>query len=216
MTLVPAVVRHALVAALALSACSVFAQTGDSACGNPFRNHYGPYDYRTASQEQKVTVDSVHFTPTVESLQGGNTSMGPGGDLSYTLNVFPNHHRALMSMMKFALRERTSQPPGSSRTIQCWFDRGERFRPDDAMVKVIHGMYLMQAGKSGEAVEKLEQARGLEPENPNVQYNLGLAYFDLKMYDKALQSAHAAYAAGFPLPGLRNKLQRAGKWRAPE
>ena len=34
-------------------------------------------------------------------------------------------------------------------------------------------------------------------------------------YDKALASAHRAYGAGFPLPGLKNKLKRAGKWREP-
>ena len=45
--------------------------------------------------------------------------------------------------------------------------------------------------------------------------DLGLAYADLKQYDKALESAHRAYGAGFPLPGLKNKLKRAGKWREP-
>lgn len=200
---------------LASLATGAVAQLGEGVCGDPFRNHYGPYDYRLTTAEQRAIVERIHFTPAVESLRAGNTSSGPGGDLSYTLNVYPNHHRALMSMMKFAVREGTSQPRGSARRVECWFDRAERFRPDDAMVKVIHGMYLMQAGKSQQAVVKLEQARTLESNSANVHYNLGLAYFELKEYDKALESAHAAYSAGFPLPGLRNKLQRAGKWRAP-
>lgn len=192
------------------------AQLGPSVCGDPFRNHYGPFDYRQTTAAQREIVERFHFTPVVESLQAGNTSMGPGGDLEYTLNVYPNHHRALMSMMKYAIREKSSRPGNVKFSIQCRFDRAERYRPDDAMVKVIHGLYLLQTGKPGDAVEKLEQARLLDASNGNVHYNLGLAYVDLKQYDKALASAHLAYAAGFPLPGLREKLRRLGKWRDPE
>ncbi len=52
-------------------------------------------------------------------------------------------------------------------------------------------------------------------DDANVHYNLGLAYVDLKQYDKALLSAHKAYQLGFPLMGLKNRLQRAGAWREP-
>ena len=186
---------------------------GNSPCGDPFRNHYGPYDYRVTTPQQRAIVENVHFTPAVESLRAGNTSMGPGGDLEYTLNVYPNHHRALMSLMKFAVREKNVRPGGVKFSIECRFDRAERFRPDDAMVKVIHGLYLIQTGKTADAVSKLEQARVLDNNNANVHYNLGLAYFDLKKYEQSLASAHTAYAQGFPLPGLRDKLTRAGKWR---
>ena len=93
--------------------------------------------------------------------------------------------------------------------MDCWFDRAERFRSDDPMVKVIHGMYLHQTGKSAEAVAKLEAARQLDSQDANLDYNLGLAYFDVGHYEKALQSAHRAYAAGFPLPGLREKFAAA-------
>ena len=195
-----------------LVAADANGQIGDSACGNPFRNHYGPYDYRVTTPAQRAIVENVHFTPRVETLRGGNTSAGPGGDLEYTLNVYPNHHRALMAMMKFAIREKTNRPGGVKITVDCRFDRAERFRSDDAMVKVIHGIYLLRTGKESEAIEKLEQARQLDPRNTNVHYNLGLAYFDLKRFDEALASARIAYAGGFPLPGLREKLKRAGRW----
>lgn len=191
-----------------------YAQLGEAVCG-ALTNHHGPFDYRKASVDDLKLVERAHFTPSVENLISGNTSSGPGGGLSYTLNVFPNHHRALMSMMKFALREKRSIPSGSRRTIECWFDRGERFAPDDAMVKIIHGLYLTRAGKTVEARDKLDEARALGLMDANGYYNLGLGYFDLHEYDKALESAHAAYAQGFPLPGLRDKLRRAGKWRDP-
>lgn len=147
-------------------------------------------------------------------LQAGKSG-AIGGDLDYTLRASPNHHRALMSIVKLGQRERTDKPRGSRYTIACWLDRAERFQPEDAMVKVIHGLYLVQTGKPAAAVPKFEQARDLDSKNANVHYNLGLAYFDLKKFDQALESAHVAYAQGFPLPGLRDKLRRAGKWRDP-
>ncbi len=207
-----AVRRYALALILAVPGVAA-AQLGDMVCGNPFQNHYGPFDYRASNPSQRAIVESVHFTPAVENLLRGNTSMGPGGDLTYTLDVYPNHHRALMAMMKLALREKRSRPSESSRTMECWFDRGERYAPDDAMVKVIHGLYLIGMGKSAEARTKLDEARALDSVDGNAHYNLGLAYFDLQQFDRALESAHAAYAQGFPLPGLRDKLRRAGKWR---
>ena len=201
--------RYALAVTIVFSPIGAFA--GESDCGS-LQNHFGPFDYRSASAENRRLVEGTHFTPKVESLAGGNTTITPGGDMGYTLNVFPNHHRALMALIKLSEREKTDKPRGMGHTVACWFDRAERFRPDDATVKMLHGIYLMRKGKMQAAAEKLEQANALAGEDANILYNLGLAYFDLKQYDKALTNAHAAYALGFPLPGLRDKLKRAGKW----
>ncbi|MDX9885110.1 tetratricopeptide repeat protein [Thauera sp.] len=198
------------VLAFALQLPVAFAQ-GQAVCGS-LNNGYGPFDYRTQKDRLEV-VERFHFTPEVETLSKGKSSSAIGADIAYTLRAFPNHHRALMAMLKLAAREKTSTPKGSDYTMSCWFDRAERFRADDAMVKVIHGIYLIQTGKSGEALGKLEAARALDGGSANVHYNLGLAYFNLGQYEKALTSAHAAYGAGFPLPGLRDKLKRAGRWR---
>ena len=186
------------------------ASQGYSLCGS-LENGFGPFDYRV-DKEHLVVVEKWHFNQQVETLVRGNTSVNIGADISYTLRAYPNHHRALMAMRNLARREKVDKPAGSTYTVACWFQRAERFQPDDGMVKVLHGIYLMGAGRAQEAVAKLEAARSLDSGNPNVHYNLGLAYLDLRQYDKALESAHRAYAAGFPLAGLRNRLKRAGQW----
>jgi tetratricopeptide (TPR) repeat protein len=63
-------------------------------------------------------------------------------------------------------------------------------------------------------VRRFKEANGLLGDDLNVHYNLGLAYFELKDYDQALEHAKRAYALGHPLPGLRDKLKRAGKWES--
>lgn len=204
-----------LATALVFGASGVSAQSGEAECGNPFRNHFGPFDYRTASKADKDLVERAHFTPKVESLRGGNTTMTAGGDMAYTLNVFPNHHRALLAMIKLGQKEKTNRPRDFGYSIECRFDRAERFAPNDAVVKSLHGVYLMQKGLYQDARKKFEEALELSGDNANIHYNLGLAYFELKDYDKALASAHKAYQLGFQLPGLRNKLEKAGKWREP-
>lgn len=182
-------------------------------CGD-LRNAYGPFDYRTEKSKLEI-VEGAHFLPFVENLSRGNTSATPGGDIDYTLRASPNHHRALLSMMNLARKEKTEKPRGSRYSIACWLDRAERFAPNDAMVKTLYGTYLLQKGKAKEGTKKLEQALELAGDNANIHYNLGLAYYELKDYDKALASAHKAYQLGFQLPGLRNKLEKVGKWRDP-
>jgi tetratricopeptide (TPR) repeat protein len=199
-----------VVVQLAFSSVVVIAQETCGSLASP--GQYGPYDYRTERQKLEI-VEGTHFLPFVENLSRGNTGVRPGGDIDYTLRASPNHHRALLAMMNLAVREKTDKSSGSRYTVSCWLERAERFRPDDAMVKVLSGIYLLRLGKSRDAVAKLEEAVVSGQNDGNVYYNLGLAYFELKNYDKALENAHRAYRAGFPLPGLRNKLTAVGKWR---
>jgi len=195
---------------LPVSAAHAQASLAGAGCG-ALENAYGPYDYRTDKDKLGI-VEKFHFGPQQESLTAGSRV---GGDLDYTLRAFPNHHRALMAMMKLGAKQKRAQATNTNYSVECYMMRAEVFRPDDAMVKVIYGLYLMQSGRAKDAIAKLEAAREGDSQNANVNYNLGLAYAELRQYDKALESAHRAYEAGFPLPGLRNKLQRAGQWRDP-
>jgi hypothetical protein len=71
-------------------------------CGT-LANHYGPFDYTNARhyREKLPIVERAHFNRDVESLRRGQTAVRPGPDLHYVLGTFPNHHRALYSMLNY-------------------------------------------------------------------------------------------------------------------
>ncbi len=187
--------------------------SGELACGSLHaRGQFGPFDYRVAPAEPKALVEGAHFTSEVRALVRGNAGT-IGADIDYTLRAFPNHPEALLSMMNLSFKEKTKKPVGTRWPVECYFDRGERWRGDDSNVKLLFGIYLLRLGRNSEALVKLDAAEKLASEDPNLFYNLGLAFFDLKQYDRALTYAHRAYALNFPLPGLRDKLRRAGAWK---
>lgn len=195
------------------AATAALAQPGNWACG-PLTNTYGPYDYRT-DRDKLPLVLGAHFTPEVEALIRGTTSHRPGGDIDYTLRAIPNNHRALLAMVRLGEKEKTPQPSGSRYTIECWFERAILFRPDDGIVRMIYSSYLNSKGRLPEANRQLEMATNYAKDSAFTHYNIGLHYFDLKNYDKALAQAHKAIELGFPQTILRDKLQSVGKWAEP-
>lgn len=133
----------------------------------------------------------------------------------YTLEHFPNHHRALSSMARLGLREKSAQPVGANFSISCYFERAIAYAPHDATARMVYGTYLLATEQDAQALEQLREAGRLAPEHATIQYNLGLMYVKKKDYAQASVHAQKAYALGFPLPGLKNKLKAAGKWREP-
>lgn len=202
---------------LTIAACALVLTTFNArafdACG-PLKNAFGPYDYRARQEfrDKLYLVEIAHFTESVQMLQRGNTS-SLGGDIDYTLRAFPNHPRALSAMANLAIRDRTDKPSGAKYTVDCYFERAIRFAPDDGTVHMIYGNWLFKTGAKDKALQEYQTAEKYAENDANLQYNLGLYYLDAKEYDKALAHAHKAYDLGFQLPGLRNKLVAAGKWR---
>ena len=190
-----------------------WAEVSEFSCGQ-LRNPYGPYDYRSDKDKLPI-VEGAHFTPEVANLIRGTTGERPGGDIDYTLRAFPNHPGALMSMVRLGDKEKTARPSGSRYTVECWLNRAVRFRDNDPTVKMIYATYLAKKGNNEGALKQLNDAVQLGEDNANLQYNIGLVYFNLRKYDEALNYAHLAYGSGFPLPGLRDKLKKAGKWKEP-
>jgi tetratricopeptide (TPR) repeat protein len=179
-------------------------------CGGPLdANNFGrPIDVNDPVDQDKVhIVVKYHFTPEVAALVRGSTAKLPG-DIHYTLRHIPNHYGALESMARFQLQD----PRLSDRyfTVDCYFERAFAFRPKDSRLYLLYGTYLHRVRRYGEALRAYEHAEELGLESPELYYNRGLLEFERENLDKAAAYAAKAYAGGYPLPALRNKLDKAG------
>lgn len=200
-----------LISSIAISAILISTDLGAAPhCGELLQVR----DYTNTDEDNRRflgTVEQHHFTSNVENLRHGNTGT-LGADLNYTLMIYPNHYRALAAFGNLSLRDKTLKPQDAKYSVGCFFDRAIRFKPSDGLVRMVYGNYLLKAGKTDEAAEQLQIAVNLQPENPTINYNLGLLYVQKKDYEQARTYAKKAYELGFPLPGLKNKLKEAGKW----
>ncbi len=195
-------------------------------CGN-LANPFGPWDYRPDKYVYESTygsykallhiVESAHFTSEADILASHNmgTSAKPIVDLSYTLRVFPNHHRALVKLLEQSDRQKTDQPKHSIYTVDCWFRRAVAWKPDDNIVRMIYSTYLEKTNRRSEAIAQLEAAARQAGDNVFTHHNLGLVYFDMKMYDKALFHANKTYSLGMTIPTLKEQLKSVNKWVEP-
>jgi Tfp pilus assembly protein PilF len=188
------------------------AAVGASQCGELVKNDAGG-DYTNPADRQKLAVvENFHFTPSVARLMRG-TSGTLGGDIGYTLEHFPNHHRALAAMAKLGTRDKSAQPQGARYSIDCFFDRAVRFSPADGTVRTLYGGHLLSTERPELAMVQFKQAVTINPANANSQYNLGLLYLKQKDYALAREHARHAYTLGFPLPGLKNQLKQLKQWQ---
>lgn len=196
------------------------AQVSAEYCGS-IAHSLGPFDYRQAGgsgehRDMLATVEGAHFTQEIELLiRGRSGGADPGADMNYTLLAYPNHHRALISVMRYGEKKASPKPPGLRYEVECYFERAIRFRPDDAIARIIYATYLTKNKRVSEAVAQLEQATRIAGENAFTHYNVGLAYLDMKIYDKSLAQAHKALALGFERTELRDLLQKVGQWKDP-
>jgi len=198
-------------------------------CGS-LQNHYGPFDYRDpANKGEKLNiVERAHFSDVTFSLalrgasakeyfskfSTGNKAKNTDipNDIDYTLRAFPNHPMALYAMLQYQ-RQRGQPRPGiyvigGYRPVECYFVRARQFAPDDGEVLLLYGIYLHKEKEYKKALEKYREAERLMPEDARVFYNMGLLYYDLGELIEAQAYADKAYAKGYPMQGLKNKLQK--------
>ncbi|KFI22369.1 hypothetical protein [Nitrosococcus oceani] len=137
-------------------------------------------------------------------------------NLDYLLRHFPNHHKGLYTVSQFEdhVGGKLPQKRGWSwrRSAACYFDRAIRFRPNDGVVRMLYGIYLHKENNLKKALEQYKIGLDLIPDSSELNYNLGLLYYDLKKYKLARKYAATAYELGYPLPGLRDMLKKIGYW----
>ena len=171
--------------------------------GKPVENYYGNYD-----PEHLWAVEKYHLGPAREKANRTDKKAATYAweDIEFILRHFPNHPQALLIATELSLR--LNEPA----RVRRYMERAVEFDPRPAEPWIIYGIFLHRWGDYAGAVEKYQEAIKRNPDHPEAWYNLGLAYFALKRYDKAEEAARKAYALGYPLPGLREKLKRVGHW----
>ncbi len=170
-------------------------------------------DYYDARDQPRVKqIESNHFDRDVEALVRGKSG-SLGVDIDFLLRYVPNHPRALNSLIRLSFRDQKPQPSGASMPVECYLMRGVEFRPDDPVVSKLYGTYLARVGRQADALRRFEVAEKLAPDDSILLYNMGLVLVDLGDYERARSYAARAYGAGIELPGLREKLIKAGHWR---
>lgn len=186
---------------------------GPDVCGS-LANHYGPFDYRT-QKEKLAIVEQYHFDAGVEALVRGMTTDKIGGDIGYTLLTSPNHHRALMAIIRLGEKLNNWHPPQMRFPIECYLERGLRFRPDDTVVRQLYAQWLGKRGRRDEALKHLAVATEYAHDSGITHHNIGMLYLDLNEPAKALLQAHRAKELGFEGSRLEDRLKATGSWQEP-
>jgi len=179
---------------------------------------YGPYDYlqRDKYAHELWLVDSTHFHKDIENLIDKTRRTGDTqGDLHYTLNAWPNHHRALLSVIRYQIKlnNKLMRPIPLTSPPECYLQRAMNYSPKDPVPHSFMGYYLEKIGHLEQAIKHYENALTISPNNSKIEYSYSLLLIKLKQYDKALSQAKNAYQHGNPPSGLRNKLIKLGVWK---
>lgn len=169
-------------------------------------------DYHQAAGNPRLkelleAVEKYHLGPGMQHMKRGYYA-GAFKDFSFILNYFPNHPRVLLLMTDLCRKWKNPQC-----VPENYFDRALKVNPSAPGTLIAHGVYMQRQNRLDDAIASYEKALETAPDSVNAHYNLGLAYFAKKNYAKANEHAQQAYAAGMPLPALRDKLQKAGAWQ---
>ena len=185
-------------------------------CGPPPPGSFGPFDYTSAEGQRNLKlVEDYHFTPKVEALISGKSG-SVEQDLNYTLQRFPNHHRALYSVANYYTfsrnKHRKAVPEQSLLSFECYVSIAKQFAPHDHMIPLIVGLYHHNNEEYQKALAEFNEAEKWMAENPDVLYNLGLLHMDLGNIDLATQYAEKVQLnyPEYPLDGLYQRLKEKG------
>jgi len=188
-----------LAAMTALSAAGQAPRAGNDAARRD-KNYYDP-----AAAAIVRSVELNHLDRAISEIQEKRWPSARA-DLEFILNYVANHPQALALLVEVCLKMNEADCP------QPYFEKALRLFPETASTYSVYGAYLHRLGQVPKAIESYKRALFINPQSGQTHYNLGLAYFDTKEYDRANEEARRAYEMGIKLPGLRDKLIRAKQW----
>lgn len=163
-----------------------YAAKGSPAIANVESFHLGPCEKRLAERDYPRTLSECAFI----------------------LRIFPNHPTALLL---------TADACAQWKSPKCMMDdvfaRAVAINPRVAQTFVVQGIYRYQTKQYEPAIQSFTYALELQPNLMNAHYNLALTYLETKQFDLANEHAQKAYSLGATLPGLRDRLTKAGYWK---
>jgi tetratricopeptide (TPR) repeat protein len=153
-----------------------------------------------------------HTGPAIARMRAGEYSHTVMADLNFTLAGWPNHLTAIQALIQYNLGGGKTYefPP-----IECYFLNARQFAPDDIDVIEAEAYFHWKKGDTERARAEYENALTINPNSASAHYNLGLLLAHLRQFSEARDHAQAAYAAGYPLQGLRKILEKNGQWQNP-
>lgn len=184
---------------------------GPHPLGHPVK---GRRDYNQMSSNPKDARDLryheyYHIQPATKHMEAGKLNMDVMNNLHFVLHKVPNDHRALSLLLQWD--KAGGQDPRYKPPV-CYFIWAQEFAPTDDLVLKYGGLLFYSHGDIERASRWWGEALKLDPGSTEVHYNLGLVAFDQGRYEDARKHAQVAYSGGYPLAGLRDKLQSVGQW----
>ena len=213
-------IHVAFVVGVTLGSAASAASPGEIESCGPLREvqtEGGRIDYRLKDSSPLVKkgvsdLDRYHTSLAARELGSGSLYRSVMDNLDFTLRHSPNHHQALQVLIQY---DKAGGKAWDFPQIECYLSWAKEFAADDPDVWLLGGYYFWTKKKIPDAEAWYRRAVELNPDSADAHYNLGLLYVQKADYEQALEHAHAAYARGYPLPGLRTKLEKVGRWSEP-
>lgn len=121
--------------------------------------------------------------------------------------VFPN-----VAVVMAQARFENNEPAAAVKILENAIDA----QPERTEAYAALAMMYRKQRDTGRALDALERGdAAVGGKSAEIKYNLGLLQLEAGKVDAAVESARRAYELGYPLPGLRNKLQKLGHWPPP-
>ena len=135
------------------------------------------------------------------------------GETMYSFERLPESHHMIAPMAVQLAAARYEA--GETDDAMSWLDRAIQANPKNPMPYSAKAVIQRKSKRLDLAKQTLlEGNEAVGGTSAEICYNLGLILFELGEVDAAAQYAKEAYRLGYPLPGLKNKLVRAGRWQA--
>jgi tetratricopeptide (TPR) repeat protein len=155
------------------------------------------------------SVERYHLGPAEQNLRA-KRYRAAAGEIDFILRAFPNHPAALQLMVKVCAQWKS---PVCTAQLGEKFEKAIAVNPGVPTTYVVLGNLQQSVGQFANAIESYKRALQLDADSVNAEYNLGLAYLETKQFDLANEHAQRAYELGASLPGLHDKLMKAGMWK---